>query len=168
MFPNDQQHPTKRGHCQSAPPPALTTSSTTMCSTSTRWTNRESQSRVLLAPKNWPTNTSRSTNQNVIYLKKADIRNLFAQDFNSGLFLARGHLAPNADFIFYSLMVHHGEKNKFHLVEINCNVYSIFANGHFLKIFTLSGFHISLYQCGSPVAVLQRYNIDIDIDINDR
>ena len=54
-------------------------------------------------------------------------------------------------------------KNKFHSVEINCNVYSIFTNGHFLKNLTLPGFHISLYQRGSPVAVLQRYNIDIDI-----
>ena len=42
----------------------------------------------------------------------------------------------------------------FYLVQINCKI--------------LPGFHLSLYQRGSPVAVLQRYGIDIDIDINDK
>jgi len=37
----------------------------------------------------------------------------YVQDFDSGLFLARGHLAPNADFIFYSWM-----DSSYHFVNV--------------------------------------------------
>ena len=51
----------------------------------------------------------------------------YVQDFDSDIYLARGHLAPNADFIFYSWM-----DSTYHFVNVAPQWQAF--NGKFIEI----------------------------------
>ncbi len=88
-----------------------------------------------------------------------DLADQYVQDQSSGLYLARGHLAPNADFIFYSWM-----DASYHFINVAPQWQTFNGQNWFYlekalrDLVTARGLDVTVYTGTSGVAQLEDVN----------